>query len=742
MRQRFAHKIRVGLAALLLAGWGGHGVAAGPGGPPGFRAVDMASMPLAAAACRRAGPAAARHGGAGAALSSSHITQGGALVFQAFYDTARWSGDVRAYAIRAHAAGPVEVGHVPVWSASGQLARRVPARRIVVGKAWAGGAPMTTATEFTAGAIEASLHDSLNHFPGQPADGHWQDRLNYLRGDASLEGTLFRRRNGLLGDVAHSGVVYAGAPGAAGAAQGHAAFAAAHAGRKAAVYVGANDGMLHALDAASGDELFAYIPSWLGPHLAALTDPGYGTRIPHRAYVDAPPVIGDAKIGETDAAGSWKTVLVSGTGGGGRGVFALDVTDPAAFDASKVLWEFTEHDDPDMGFVLGRARIVRMRTSAADAATLTWRWFALVPAGVNNYVPGESGIFSSTGAPTLFLLALDKPAGQSWALGSNYYKVSLPVDAALAATAPPGLVNLEAFTNAAGAVEYVFAGDLHGKLWELEFAKVGAANWYAARISRFTTGPNGVAYPMFIARDAAGAIQPITAAPVILRGPEAGTHYVGLGTGKAIEPADAGAGQAHNTLYVLYDNGVGTATSGASGVAGIAGRGRLAPVTAHSAGRLAPPPNFTWGDGRPKTDGDTTRRAGWYYDLPAAGERVVHDPAWVPLTQKAVFASLIAAASCAAGESGASYAVDMVSAQGQAQPARAGLAGAPLLAFDDAQTRTAPPDSTGRALRTRPIVLIEPAAQGLAARPLATDTIAVGRLSWRQINNYLELKNK
>jgi len=742
MRQRSAHQAPLWLAVLLLAGLGGYGMVAGQSGPPGFKAMAIADVPLAAAHCKGA---VAQRGMAGAAFSGgSHVTQGGALLYQASFDTGHWSGDVQAYAIHAHAAGSdqIDVGKTPVWSAAQQLAQRTLARHIVIGKSWASSQPSQTATEFTANAVEPSLQNSLNSFPGQAADGHWQDRLNYLRGDTTLEGTLFRHRDGLLGDVAHSGVAYAGAPApnTTSAAQGHTTFAAAYAGRKAAVYVGANDGMLHAFDAVSGDELFAYIPSWLGPHLSALTAPGYGTHPPHRAYADATPVIGDARIGANESQGQWKTVLVAGTGGGGRGVFALDVTDPTAFDASKVLWEFTQHDDPDMGFVLGRPRIVRMRTSDANAATLTYRWFALVPAGVNSYVP-ENGIFSPTGAPTIFLLALDKPAGQAWAQGGNYYKISLPLDSALAASAAPGLVSLEAFTNAAGAVDVVFAGDLHGRLWALKFTDYGAADWSAAKLSRFSTGPNGTAYPMYIARDAAGVIQPITAAPVILGSPEIGKRYVGFGTGKYIEPADSGTTQTQ-TFYVLLDNGSDNANSGTSGTVGIAGRGRLAPAAIDTTGHLAPPANFTWGDGRPETDSDMTRRAGWYYDLPAAGERVTHDATWVALTDKVAFSSLIPPASCALGGSGTSYYVDLVNAQGLTQPSHAGLMGAPMIAFNDEQTTTTAPDSTGRALRTRPTVLIQQGALGLDARQIAAETFLVGRLSWRQINNYLELKNK
>ena len=686
----------------------------------------------------------------GAAANSGNLTRDGALLYQAAFDTGHWSGDVQAYAIGADGASPssVEVGSAAIWSAAEQLAQRSAPRNIVIGKSSTNGQPHTTATAFSVEAIEASLQNDLSGVPGHATDGYWQDRLNYLRGDRTHEGALFRRRYSLLGDVVNSGVTYVGAPAPGpSAAGGHAAYAAAQAHRAAAIYVGANDGMLHAFDAATGDELFAYIPSWLGPKLSALTDPGYGGGAnPHQAYADATAVIGDARLGDGETADDWKTVLVAGTGGGGRGVFALDVTDPAQFDPAKALWEFTQHDDPDMGFVLGKARIVQMRTSAPGAATPAYRWFAMVPSGVNSYVPA-GGAFSNTGAPAIFLLALDKPAGQAWTLGDNYYKISLPLDAALAASVAPGLVNLEAFTNASGVVDYVFAGDLHGKLWALNFTGFGAANWSAARLSRFSTGASGVAYPMYIAKDAAGVIQPITAAPVILRGSAEGTHYVGFGTGKYLEPSDAASTRV-NTFYVLYDNGSGAATSGTSGVAGIAGRGRLAPVTQDELGDLAPPDNFAWGAGRPRSDSDATQRAGWYHDLPATGERVVHDAVWIALTSKVAFSSLMPAVAvqpglCALSNgSGASYYLDLVAAQGLTQSSSVGIMGAPLIMFDDERSATSAPDSTGRALRTRPTVLIQQGAQGFHARQIAAESFPVGRLSWRQINNYLELKNR
>lgn len=693
---------------------------------------------------------------AGSSTSGGNLTSAGLYSYQASFDTKNWSGDLQAYRITPTSLNP----SVAAWSAKDRLNARtatpagVASRKIVVGRR--GANPSTAATLFTREGIrnERELIIDLNRpSPTSAPDGKWEDRLDYLRGDKSKENAPFRVREHALADILNSGAQYIGAPGNAGnMAEGRAAFAAKHKARKSAVYVGANDGMLHAFDAENGEELFAYIPSWMGPKLSALTDINY--KNDHQAYVDATPVIGDAKTGSGTDAEAWKTVLVGGTGGGGRGVYALDVTDPTNFDPSKVMWEFTHLNDKDMGFVIGKPRIVRMLTRGTlgtDAAT--YRWFAMVPSGVNNYVKADTyataddyannrvtgSVFSDTGKPAIFLLALDKPAGQAWAEGTNYYKISLPFDATLATTKAAGIINLEAMTDrqGTGTVEYVFAGDLHGNFWALDFTKYGAGGWTAAKLSKFTSG--STAYPMYIAKDASGNIQPITAAPTILRVSGEGEHVVGFGTGKYIEPSDATSTQ-QNTYYALYDNDKG---GGRTGVVGIDGRDYLMKVASDANGNLRPESAFEWGRA---TSATGKVRSGWYYDLPALGERVVFDSSYIPLTTKVQFSSLLPNAVGTSGICGVGggegnlYSMDLLAGIGQRRTVTVGIPGQPIILFDDEATKTGKADSTGRSLRSREILTVLPGSKGLSAGDRTTEILAVGRLSWRQINNYRELK--
>lgn len=696
---------------------------------------------------------------AGSAASSSNTVSSALFQYQASFDTTNWTGDVEAFAIEKDANGVFKPAETATWSAAQQLSARSPAsRNIFVGVQRTAANPNPVgvrATSFTASAIEPALQDMLNRPNAASAvDNLWRERLEYLRGVQTEEGRRFRVRSRIMGDVVNSGVHYRGAPSAIAAlGDGYGQFVADNANNIAAIYVGANDGMLHAFNAKTGEELFAYIPSWMGPKLSALTSTSY-TQYTHQSYVDATPATGPAKTGRGTTKDDWKTVLVSGTGGGGKGVFALDITKPNAFDADKVLWEFTHVNDADMGYVIGRPRIVKMQTKykSNGASENVYRWFALVPAGANNYVDIGDGIYSRTGNSTLFFLALDKPANEAWELGKNYYKVSLPFDKTLTqgggagTVRPTGIINLESVSvNVNNVIDLVYAGDLHGNMWGLKFTGVDADQWTAEKLSRFNDGGTK-AYPMFVAKDSSGVIQPITIAPTILRSGTINAYLVGFGTGKYIEETDRSNTQS-NTYYVLYDNGRGTMTSGtptAQWPAGIAGRGRLEPVML-AGGNLAPQ-NRNFRFGRPISDIDNSARAGWYYDLPATGERVVSDGTVLPYTTRVRVNSLIPSAASAPGicpvQGGASnsYEFDYFTAKGTVRVSSVGLAGQPLLLVDSNELSKA--DSTGRRLRKIRPYTVNSGTKGSTIEELVPSYLPVGRLSWRQINNYLELRNR
>jgi type IV pilus assembly protein PilY1 len=686
---------------------------------------------------------------AGAGLSSGSKITNGSVAYSAKFDTSNWSGDVVAEPISQAASGAISVA-TPTWSAADRLnSMTSPAvnRKIFVGNAGAASTP--TANAFTWSTIGSTLQGYLNKAsPSAAADALGQFRLDYIRGSRVKEGAPFRVRTSLLGDIVNSNVSYSGAPSKAYSGAGYAAFRTLYDSRTAAVFVGANDGMLHAFNASTGDELFAYIPSWLGPNLSALTDPSFSSN--HQNYVDAPSVVAEAQVASTGAATDWKTVLVSGTGGGGSGVFALDVSDPTAFSASSVMWEFTRADDLDMGQVIGSPKIMKVKTSGSSS-TAAYRWFAVVASGVNNYVPDSNSQFSSTGSPALFLLALDKPAGTAWTLGDNYFKISIPVDATLAATVAPGAANFSALYGLQGEMTDIYVGDLHGKLWRFKFAGKSPSDWNAGKLSFFNKGTAGspLPYPLYTARtgDSTPKVQPIVAAPTPFAGPIVDgveSFYIVFGTGKYLETGDS-TSTTTQSIYAVYDNGS-TAADSSSPASAIRGRARLQAGSVNTTTKAVTVNAFKWG--RPASDTDTTQRAGWYFDLPDTGERI--DQAALDLggLSAAINSKIPGSAVASPGScsnslgSGNQYFLNINTGKGDYVKSTLGLLGPPVMMSSDTDVKTTASDSTGRRVRTTTHHRFTQTQSGLdTSAPDVQTTETIGRISWRQIHGYQDMKN-
>ena len=735
-----------------------------PGEAKTYFLASNASAVLSALDNIFAATAAAGTSISGAAPSTSQLSTSDGYVYQPKFDPEYWSGDLRRSTIKLDADGNVvqpTTGIVSAASAMDALnSTQLAARKIFVGKA---NRPVTGAyaTAFDWSAIETgtgSLQDLLNKGgPTAAADGLGESRLAFLRGDRSQEVTTFRKRNSRLGDIVNSAPVYMGPPKRSISTPAYNTFYTANAARTKAVFIGANDGMLHAFDAATMQELFAYIPSWMGSKLSLLTTTTYNSG-GHTSFVDATPTVGEADLG-TPTTPAWKTVLVSGTGGGGQGVFALDVTDPTAFAANKVLWEFTDQDDVDMGNVVGAPRIMKLLAKPATtspAAPAVYKWFAVVPSGVNNYV--NDGYYSTTGSPALFFLDLSKDTGTAWALGTNYFKVSFPIPAATAngtqlpspdgRTVATGIINFEATQGNSGEVQYIYAGDMHGNMWKLDmlkadFSETTSTSWDLAKVSAYTSSSTPV--PFYRAKDSAGKVQPITAVPTVAFGP-AGKLIVAFGTGKYLEPTDnqVTSDSQIQSFYTLYDDLADTTLDTASGSSYTKGRVRLKAGSIASGAITVP--SFSWG--RPLTDGDLTKRAGWYIDFPYGGvnggERLVTSA--VLLGNKIYFNSQLppnASSDACGGGASYTYAANLASGLGTITASSTGLQGSPLVFTVSSSVTNS--DSTGARVKTEKSIIANQSpstSDKLNTTDKIETTSDVGRLSWRQINNYQDLKNK
>jgi type IV pilus assembly protein PilY1 len=658
---------------------------------------------------------------AGGSISSRKITNSTTSIFVPQFDSGRWSGTVLSYGITL-LNNSVLISPSPTWSAAAvldgvaPLPPRDPTTRLIYTLSdSASGIP------FLWNSLDSTYKGWLDVQPySAPAtsDGYGIDRVAFLRGDRSKEastGGMFRTRNSAMGDPLNSGPVYVGAPNKAIQGSGFDSFYSSYKNRTQAVYVGANDGMLHAFNAVTGSELFAYVPRMVAPNLNLYTSKDYA----HRPFVDATPVIAEAQIGAT----TWKTVLVSGVGGGAQGVFALDVTDPAAFDASKVLWEFTDKDDKDMGFVTTAPKILKFKVSGGT--TPVYRWFAVVPSGLNNYqVDGNQ---NGVGDSALFLLALDKAQGASWVRNVNYYKIVVPVQLSTVANA---LATPGEFVGIANEVLYLYAGDTQGNMWRFDFLK--PAPWSESN----ALGLNSK--PLFVAKDPSGKVQPITIEPEVGLGPQ-GSAIVMFGTGKFFEASDTDATKYQvQSIYGISDDDTIITANRTTAL-----QARTAVVSA--SGLTISGPAFAYGSG-------TGQKRGWYFDLTGSlteGERQVTN---IVLTEGFLFFNTLTPnpSVCGPGGGGRTCAVNAATGTSvgeTCQPSTVGILSAPLV-IEEGDGNYTTTDSVGRRTATQRLSVVSigtGAADGKVglskSKPIKDDIVNFfARMSWREVADYKELK--
>ena len=399
--------------------------------------------------------------------------------------------------------------------------------------------------------------------------------VNFIRGQQGNEmrstnlvpDRLFRTREATLGDITQSKPNYFKQPTLKYTDAGYTAYKATL--RAATVYVGANDGMLHAFDAVNGQERWAFIPTPVVKNLPKLADRDYA--INHSNYVNGDPQVADVCVsGCSGAAASWKSILIGGLNGGGRGYYALDVTNP---NAPSLLWEFTAADDNDLGYSFALPNVTKLNNG---------KWVVLLTSGYNNGQLDSDGTTANTpagnGRGYLYVLDINT--------GNLVSKISTGVGSSLT---PSGLSKVSTFVdnpfkNNLGV--YTYGGDLQGNLWRF--------NINTATVQKIAT-----------LKDAGGATQPITTLPELAR--ISRKRVIFVGTGKYLEPTDLLTTQVQ-TVYAIKDDNLSAEITGL--------RSQLVQQTLIAGGDTrsvnAAPVNFSTG-------------LGWFLDFPAK-ERVNIDP--------------------------------------------------------------------------------------------------------------------
>ncbi|KIQ97140.1 PilC/PilY family type IV pilus protein [Lysobacter sp. A03] len=395
-------------------------------------------------------------------------------VFQASYVSGVWTGDLVSYPITG-----TGVSVTPSWRASEKIPTS--GRKILTFDGTNGVGFPTMAQAQSLARTGASNY---------PVSG--SDNAGYIAGVRTLEiekGGTLRTRNHVLGDIVSSSPAYSKDTNT--------------------VFVGANDGMLHAFSAATGAELFAYIPASINwSDLSTLSRPDYA----HRYFVDGPVVVSD----RTQTPG--KNLLVGSLGKGGKGLFALDVTNPQSFTANKVLWEDSETPLGNMGLVQGKPIIAEL----------------------NNGVTGlivSNGVNSSHDRAVL--LVYDLETGD----------LLKEIDTLAGSTSSPnGLsppVGWDSDGN--GTLDSVYAGDHLGNVWKFDLAESSTSGWKVANAGS----------ALFKASHGTGAstkAQPITGGLTVAMHPTTYQTWLFFGTGRLMTVGDV-ENRDVQSMYGLVDTG-------------------------------------------------------------------------------------------------------------------------------------------------------------------------------------------
>lgn len=494
---------------------------------------------------------------AAASTSSLRPISGDDKIFIGKYNPADWSGELEAYTINV-TTGAITNPSAPNWRAGLLLQNRnlsTSPRSIYFFK----GSEANKLASFSHANLSSTQQGFFNNLCTAPAKLSQCGALSsnatalakvtgpnvvsYLAGTRTLESDaaavndrIFRARSTPLGDLVNASPIFVKKPPFKYADAGYASFAAAQANRTGVVYAAANDGMLHAFNAATGAELWAYVPSVVMPNMYRLADEDYEVGENHRFFVDATPVMGDVFDGT-----NWRTVLVGGLGAGGRGYYALDVTDPSNPIG---LWEFTVANDANLGRTYGNPVITKLKDGT---------WAAIFTSGYNN---NDSATGGGDGNGRVYVVNVLTGA----LIGSAIPTFTTGTTPAGTVATPSNLGRLNAWvedeTN--NTARRVYAGDMLGNMWRIDHDD--------------NLAPSGrEAFLLAQARTSTGVVQPITVRPQLTEVGEGSNKkvVVSFGTGRYLGTPDL-SDTTVQSLYAVKDDltttGVGVVRSNGTAV--------------------------------------------------------------------------------------------------------------------------------------------------------------------------------
>lgn len=497
-----------------------------------------------------------------------------------------------------------------------------------------------------------STYASIYQGKGLTESNFISDAVGYLRGDRSKEGAstgAFRDRSTVLGDIINSTPVYISTAASSWPdyiEPGYISYQIGLFTRTPMIYVGANDGMLHAFNAKTGEEQFAYIPYGVtstetdrGLHY--LVDQSYN----HRYYVDGTVEVSDAYID-----GSWKTVLIGGLGAGGKTLFALDVTDPESINegsADKVLWE-VEIDG--LGLTYPQAKVAKMNDKS---------WVVLVANGYHNTLDGRAKVFMLDIKTGALLHTFDTEYG------------ALTSGECLDACNGMSSVKLRDL-DGNGTTDFIYAGDLLGNIWAINTRSVNASEWVFDSQINYIDGV-AVSYggsskdPVFVTEGR----RPITTELVVADNPMVSdiktwpNQLLFFGTGQFLAEGDHGTLDTEYVYTVMHANSKYDMSVSTDSNLFVKREIEEAAITVDGENlivRSIVPENAseaTFDYGYERTESGVQKKMGWYLPLPASGERVIHDP--LKISDYVIFNTLVPESDpCQFGASGFLMAISLL----------------------------------------------------------------------------------
>lgn len=466
------------------------------------------------------------------------ITREGDRIFMAYFEYPGWRGHLAKFSVDQQTGEVTRCGEDNTcveWGGTGDAgsALNKQANRTVYTTVGSGAEPgrilFSTSNISSLKSYLLSPADDINS-NGTPYENVDAEAVINFILDPGYSGGIYagtRDRNWKLADLYHTRPVVVGKPAYNYTFNDYTVFKSTYSERDTTVYVGSNGGMLHAFKARrygecdsnnvgkelcddTGEERWAYIPKMALPNLKNL-------RIEHQFYVDSPPAVSDVYSegtgGSVFHSQGWYTVLVSGMREGGRGYFALDVTDPGN---PRVLWEFTDTNGTNnMGYTWSVPAIGRVRIGTKD------KWVAIVGGGWSD----PSNPANSNVGNRIYMIDIETgdilkqgKAYAEWTIGTATNRV------------PSAIRAVDMDKN--GYIDKIYFGDTSGVMWRMDVSSNNMEDWVPCKLfdpsapnwhTNVTSPPSLVARPMFYP-------------PAVVKG-DSGYNLVLFGTGDEINPS-------------------------------------------------------------------------------------------------------------------------------------------------------------------------------------------------------------